>query len=62
MANKKHSGRIIRHIDVKDRVVRDAAEAGIVLIVYVGTGDQHAYTITKALYTRMHLTCTQKHR
>ena len=52
MANNRYSSRRTRHIDVKHHVVRDAVEEGIVRIVYVGTVDQHADILTKALDSR----------
>lgn len=52
LANNKHSSRMIRHMDVKLRIVRDVVEAGLVRIVYVRNEDQLAELPTKALDTR----------
>ena len=49
MATNRFSSRRTRHEDVKHHIVRDAVESGVVRILYVKSGEQHADVLTKAL-------------
>ena len=49
MATNRFSSRRTRHVDVKNHIVRDAVESGVVRIHYVKSGEQHADVLTKAL-------------
>lgn len=39
---------MMRHIDVKHHIVRDAVEEGLVRIIYVSSEDQNTDILTKA--------------
>ena len=49
MANNRFSSRRTRHIDIKNHIVRDAVDSGIISLRYVKSGEQHADILTKAL-------------
>ena len=49
MATNRFSSRRTRHVDVKNNIVRDAVESGVVRIHYVKSGEQHTNVLTKAL-------------
>ena len=53
MANKSHSYRRTRHIDIKHHLIRDAVDEGKVRVIYVKIEDLHADVLTKPSDRRM---------
>ena len=49
MVNNRCSSRRTRHIEVKHHIIQDTVDEGIVRVVCVQSGEQHADVLTKAL-------------
>ena len=57
MAENRFSSRRTRHIDVKHHLIRDAVGVGIIRVVYIKSGKQHADVLTEAIDTNTRDSC-----